>query len=137
MDRLLLEYKGRIKLVYHYVAPHYSSLKAAEAALCAGAQGKYWEYHRTLFKNQIELLMTTEPIPYFEEYAKELDLDLKKFKSCLSSGEMEEVVLRDRDLVKSRDIRYTPTIFIGGKKIEGLQELDVYKNAIEELLKER
>ncbi len=137
MDRLLEEYKGQIKFVYHFVAPHESAFKAAEAALCAGTQGKYWEYHRTVFEHQIELLMASEVDPLLEKYARGLDLNFDDFKSCLDSGKMGKIVEKEEELRKSRGVRFTPTIFIGSKKIEGLKEIEVYREAIEEILKSR
>jgi protein-disulfide isomerase len=134
LDRLLEEYRGRVKLVYYYVAPHESSFRAAEAVLCAGEQGKYWEYHRKLFDQQINLLLASDPVPYFKEFAGQLGLNGEEFNSCLNSHRMAEVVNRAEELRKSLGVRYTPTIFIGDKKIEGLQEIEVYRDIIEEQL---
>ena len=137
MDRLLEEYKGRIKLVYYHVTFSNYSFKAAEAAICAGAQGKYWEYHDRLFDKQREWSGASDPSPYFEDYARELGLNMGGFKSCLGSGKVKELLEKDKKAAVSRNVRSTPTIFIGDARIVGAQPFDVYKNVIDGLPQKR
>src|SRR5215472_11356116 len=88
LDRLESEFKGKLALAYKdYPLPmHPDAPKAAEAAHCAGAQGKYWEYHDTLF--------TTKQlgIPALKQHARDLKLDTAAFDTCLDKGQMSTVV---------------------------------------------
>jgi len=135
LDRLLEKYKGRIKLVYYHITFSDRSYKAAEAALCAGTQGKYWEYHDKLFDLQTQWSNAANPISYFEGYAKELGLNENKFESCMDEGSVAEMLEKDKNIALSRNVRSTPTIFIGGKRIVGAQPFFLYKRVIDGLLK--
>ena len=77
-------YRDKVRLVYRdYPLPnHENAPKAAEAAHCAGEQGKYWEMHAKLFANQRAL-----EVPALKGYAKDLKLDQAKFDKCLDSGD--------------------------------------------------
>jgi protein-disulfide isomerase len=86
---------------------HPQAFKAAVAAHCAGEQGKYWEMHDRLFKNQ-ELLADTQ----LAGHARALRLDGNKFKQCLDDGRFDaEIRSNIREAVKS-GARGTPTFFV-------------------------
>jgi protein-disulfide isomerase len=132
----LKEYEGRIKLVSYHVAFSKKSALASQASYCAGAQGKYWEYHDKLFDKQQQWSIEGGPVAFFQKYAGDLHLDVEEFDSCLSSGEMEGLVKKD-DLNRiSRSVNSIPTVFIGDKRIVGAQSYFIYKHVITKLLEE-
>jgi protein-disulfide isomerase len=137
LDRLLKEYPGRIKIVTYQVTFSNVSVKASEAALCAGEQGKYWEYHDKLFENQRRWSNASDAGAYFEKYGREVGLDLGKFDSCLDSDRAIEQIKKDDMVRLSRNVNSTPTIFIGDKRIVGAQSFFVYKRVIDGLLQSR
>ncbi len=137
MDRLLEEYQGRIKIVYFHVTFSERTYKAAEAALCAGAQGKYWEYHKRLFDRQRQWSRTDRVIPYLEVYAREFDLEVEEFTSCLKSGEMSKYLKQDQAEARARKVRTTPTVFVGDRRIVGAKEFSLYKGVIDKQLQSR
>ena len=63
---------------------HDNAQPAAEAALAANEQGKFWEMHDKLFANQQAL-----DRPSLEKYAQELGLDMGKFKAALDSRQVQ------------------------------------------------
>src|SRR5262249_17984609 len=74
---------GKVRYVfrdYPLAQMHPQARKAAEAAHCAGEQGKYWEMHDLLFQNQQALAL-----PQLSEYARNLGLDGASFDACLQS----------------------------------------------------
>ena len=71
--------------------------RAAEAAESAGAQGKFWEFHDTLFENQTEWAPLIDPKGKFEGYAQKLGLDVTKFKSDLTSDTVKAAVAADEE----------------------------------------
>lgn len=94
-----------------------SALPAHEAALAAGAQGKFQEMHDLLFK---------QPKPAGSallRLAKSLDLDVKRFEEALDEREFRSVVLRDLAEARGLGLHSTPTLFLNGTKIQGLEEL--------------
>lgn len=95
-------------------APIGTRCQAAVAAECAGEQGKFWQYARTLFDNQ----------PHFSaselrEYAADSGLDADAFETCLKTGEALARVERDAKAGASFGIQSTPTVFFNGRRIEG------------------
>jgi protein-disulfide isomerase len=112
--KLLLErFVGRVRFAFrHYpleeVHPH--ALHAAEAAECAGAQGKFWPMHDLLFENQAHM-----KLGQLRSYAERLQLDLPRY-----DAEMHDHIYlqRIREHVQSgreSGVRGTPTFFVNGK----------------------
>ena len=108
------------------------SLNAAVAARAAQEQGKFWEYHDLLYRNQ--------PGGFPDEklvgLAREAGLDAERFKADLASGEYEQIVTSDFREGQQRGISGTPTFVINGQVLSGLQPVGVYENAIEQAKRE-
>lgn len=108
---------------------HKSAQKAAEAAECAGEQGKYWEMHDYLFQNQDYLAVEN-----LKGYAKDLKLDTTKFNDCLDKSKMAEEVKKDLADSQKYGVSGTPAFFINGKLISGAQPYGTFKAEIEAAL---
>ncbi|MEA2055296.1 MAG: thioredoxin domain-containing protein [Candidatus Thermoplasmatota archaeon] len=122
---------GKVKFVYrdYPLAMHQNAQKAAEAAECAGEQGKFWEYHNKLLENQNAL--DNESL---KQYAKDLGLDETQFNTCLDSGEMTSEVQKDFSDGSSYGVTGTPTFFINDQKLVGAKPYSSFESAIEEEL---
>src|SRR3989344_7101547 len=96
---------GKVQLVFKDfpLSFHPQAQKAAEAARCAGEQGKYWEMHDKLFSNQQSLSVENE-----KKWAKELGLNTAKFDSCLDSGKYASAVQADSNYGQSIGVSGTP-----------------------------
>lgn len=124
-------YGEKIRLVYRdYPGPnHPYATQAAEAAQCAGEQGKFWEYHDLLFDRQ-----TPGKGWDFPALAKELGLQQDTFIACLTTGRYREEVIKDlRDGMKL-GMTSTPTFFINGRPLVGAQPLAAFQALIDKLL---
>ncbi len=120
---------GKVKLIYRdfpLSSIHQYAQKAAEAAECAGEQGKYYEMHDKLFENQRAL--DTESL---KSYAKDIGLNTDDFNDCLDSGKMTSEVNKDFSDGQSYGVRGTPAFFINGKLVSGAQPFSVFQQAIE------
>ncbi len=119
---------GKARFVYRNfpLSIHQYAEKAAEAAKCADEQGKYWEYHDTLFNNQDAL-----DIPSLMQYAKELALNETTFNDCLNSGRMAPKVQKDLNDGLNYSISGTPTFFINGVEVVGAQPYSVFEMVID------
>lgn len=93
---------------------HPNSLRAANAAACAGEQGKFWEYYDRLFidKKLDEAGLTAS--------AGALGLDANKFSACLGQNKYEAQIMDDMKDAVSLGVRGTPTYFVNGLKVEGV-----------------
>jgi len=131
MDRLLKKYEGRVRLEIYHMPWSNKSKRAAEAALCAGEQGKFWEFHQILFDQQKHWPKNVSLEDSFLSYARILGLDEKEFASCLQSHKMERWVIQNKNYGKSLHIHTTPTVFINHTRIVGTQSMKTYEKAIE------
>lgn len=130
---LLEAYEGRIRYVvrnFPITTIHANAQKAAEAAECAHAQGKFWRYHDILFRNQAALT-----VPDLKRYATEAGVDRKKFDQCLDEGAKAAVVNRDLEDGKRYGVRGTPTFFINGEFTAGAKSLDEFRALIDPKLR--
>lgn len=107
---------GEVNLVYRHFplnSIHPQAQKAAEASVCAGNQGKFWEYHDTLFENQAAL-----DIASLKSYASKLGLDTAKFNKCLDGGEAASKVSKDLASATAAGGQGTPYFVLINKKGE-------------------
>ncbi len=125
-------YGDKVKFVFRDFPVHGEiAYKAAEAADCAGEQGKYWEYHRTLYENQREWISNTS---MFYTYAEQLGLNVSAFKACLDSDKYKGEVSKDQQDGIKYGVTGTPTFFINGKKYVGYMPYDQFAKLIDEEL---
>ncbi|MEX2147860.1 MAG: thioredoxin domain-containing protein [Candidatus Rokuibacteriota bacterium] len=119
---------------------HPDAFKAAEAAECAGAQGKFWEMHKLLFANHRALGVAELP-----RHAATLGLDAAAFRKCLDSGEHAAKVRRDIEDARKAGLTGTPAFFVGVtrgpdptvrvvRKISGAQPFSAFKATLEAML---
>ena len=108
------------------------SVDAALAARAAQAQGKFWEYHDLIYANQ----SSGNSGGYTEEsltaLAEEAGLDVDRFRRDLKSARYEAAVQADFEEGQGLGISGTPTFFINGRVLVGLQPLATFEEAIEE-----
>ncbi len=128
VSEVMRVYGDKIRLVYRDLPlpNHKNAPKAAEAAHCAGEQGKYWEMHAKLFANQRAL-----EVPALKGYAKDLKLDQAKFDKCLDSGATAAIVEESRKVGNEAGVNGTPAFFVNGILISGAQPFDAFKEVID------
>ncbi len=128
VTKVMKSYDGKVRVVFRdFPLPfHPQAEKAAEAAHCAGDQGKYWEMHEKLFANQKAL----EP-PALKGYAKDLSLDQGKFDKCLDSGDKAKVVDSNRKAGEKVGVTGTPAFFVNGYQLSGAQPFEEFKSLID------
>lgn len=130
--RLLKEYGSQIRFIYRdfpLYSSHANAASAAEAANCAGDQGKYFEFHDRLFSGAYSLGAAA-----YQKYASEISLDLDLFSSCLDSRKYQQEVEADYQFASQLGIRSTPTFFINGLAVVGAQPYEVFKQIIDQEL---
>jgi len=108
---------GKVKYVlreFPIESIHRDAFKAAEAANCAGEQGKYWEMHDRLFQNQNQL--GVEELP---KHAQAMGLSLPAFQQCLNSGKQAAEIRKDMEDGQKAGVNGTPTFFLGVQNSDG------------------
>jgi len=131
VKQVMKEYGGKVRLVYRdFPLPfHPNAQKAAEAAHCAGDQGKYWEMHEKLFANQKALAVSD-----LKGHAKELGLDGGKFEKCLDGGDKVKIVEASKQAGSAVGVTGTPAFFVNGVMLSGAQPFSEFKSLIDKEL---
>jgi protein-disulfide isomerase len=113
--------------IKHYpLAVHPRAARAAEASLCAGAQGKFKQYHDLLFAGQKDLSDTA-----LIRLAGEAGADTAVFRACLASGFHEQFIRRDSEEAERIGVTGTPTVFLNGRPLLGELTLDRLQTEVE------
>jgi protein-disulfide isomerase/rhodanese-related sulfurtransferase len=105
---------------------HAESQKAAEAAECAGQQGKFWQAVDMFYDHQEDLTL-----PAINRYAGEMGLDSPKFVACLQKGEMASRVTRNLTDGRALGVHMTPTFFIDGHAVVGAIPYPQFEQLVE------
>jgi protein-disulfide isomerase len=108
----LLQQTRDVRVIFKHApaASNPNAMLAHEAALAAGAQGKFWEMHDTLFENQTKLTRAD-----LLGYAKSLGLDLAEFQHALDNHTFRPIVERDLAEAAGLGVTTTPTFFVNGR----------------------
>jgi protein-disulfide isomerase len=131
VDRVLAQYKGRVRLVHRdFLLGRPRSLPAARAARCAGDQGRFWEYHRDLLGRPGD--MSDEDL---KARAATLRLDGGRFAACLGSDRHDAAIQQAVDDGHELGITGTPTFFVNGLRLVGVRPLEQFQELIEAELK--
>jgi protein-disulfide isomerase len=130
---------GKVKFTFRHLPLdiHPLAPKAAEASECANDQGKFWEYHDTLFNNfNTWSGLTLDTLdPELQQYAADLGLNAEEFTSCLTSGKYTEKVTKDKTEGQNAGATGTPSFFINGKLLVGAMPYATFKTLLDQELK--
>ena len=130
--KLLLErFDQKVRFAYRHlplVDVHPHAMGAAQAAECAGAQGKFWEYHDALFHDK-----QLEPAN-LKQTARTLKLDGARFDKCLDSGEQADAVKKDYNEAVRLGLSGTPSFFINRHFLSGALDYASLRDAVEQQL---
>lgn len=131
LEMIEANYKGKLAFAYKDVPlpNHANAQKAAEAKHCAGAQGKYWEFH--------DRLVATKQFKAddLRQHARTLKLNGEAFDKCLDSGEQAGIIRAHVAEAQSFGIQGTPSFFINGRFFSGVLTPEKLREVIEEELR--
>ena len=114
------EFGERLRVIFRefpLVPNHQHALSAASAAEAAGIQGRFWEMHHLIYDNQKTWHEAFDVRPIFEGYAKEIGLDVEKFKRDINSDFVASRITEDGKRGRSLGVGGTPTVFLNGREI--------------------
>ena len=113
LKKVVEESNGKVKLVFkQYPLPgHPKAREASKATIAAQKQGKFWEMHDLLFKNQDKLQTAN-----FADYAKKIGLDVKRFEADMASKETEKKI--DADIAEGHKagVDSTPSVYVNDRR---------------------
>jgi len=116
LDQVTSKYGDKVRLVFRQfpLAMHAEAQKAAEASLCANDQGKFWEFHDAMFKNQQALA-----VDQLKAKAVEMGMNAEQFNSCLDGSKHAAQVKKDFEEGSKAGVSGTPAMFVNGRFISG------------------
>jgi len=119
LNQIERDFRPNVRIIfYNFPLPlHQHAREAACAAEAAGLQGKFWEMHDLIYKQQAAWSKAMEVQPLFESYAGMLGLDLEKFKKDMQSDGVKQRVESDQEKGSSIGITNTPTLFLNNHAV--------------------
>ena len=134
IEQVMTKYGDKVRLVFRQfpLPMHNFAAKAAEAALCANEQGKFWQMHDSMFKDQSALAVDA-----LKTKAAGLGLNAQAFNSCLDSGKESEAVKADTKAGQAAGVNGTPAMFVNGRFVSGVVPASQLSQIIDEELKRK
>jgi protein-disulfide isomerase len=128
---------GKVRLAYlnfPLSSIHPNARAAAEAAMCASVQGKFWELHESLFATQPAWHVQKDPMPTFDSLAVAAKVDPAAWRSCMSTHATAKLI--DADVARSTTsgVQSTPSFFIGSRAMAGAYPADSFRVALDQEL---
>ena len=127
---------GMVKFVWHDFAwIGAESRQSAQAARCAGRQGKFWQYHDLLYNNQRGENQGNFGPANLRTWGAQLGLDATQFNSCLEQAPDMTAIQQDLADARGKGVVATPTFFLNGQRLAGARSVDTFFQAIDAELK--
>ena len=132
LKKVLQTYGSQVRLVFKHLPLeiHSESFSSARAAVCAGEQNSFWQYHDALFAAD-----TLSP-EKFVRMAADLGLDVPGFAACFDSERSRAAVLRDVQEARRLGIAATPTFIVNGTLMQGALDFDKFDAVIARKLRD-
>lgn len=140
LDQLVKDYNPRLRIIFRNfpLAQHKYAEPAARAAEAAGLQGKFWEMHDVLYREQAVWSKSDNAQELFDAYAGMLGLNLGQFKKDMDGEKAKERVESDQARGTSLGVKSTPTVFINNREIQPDRKTpEGLRTSINEALKEK
>jgi protein-disulfide isomerase len=131
---------GTVRLAYiNYPLPNHANAQpAAEAAMCASAQDKFWQMHDGLFEAQQRWGPMPNAAAIFDSIARAKGVDVAAMRRCIESGGTRALILADAERATESGVQGTPSFVIGGDvMLRGMQPIETFRRAIGEKLAAR
>lgn len=133
------EFKDRVKFVWKdfpLTAIHFNARVAANAARCAEAQGKFWEYHDKLFETQANWSFEQNPKERFAQFARDLGLNETEFTKCFDSRQFDDRVMADVREGEGNGVNATPTFYVNDRQAQVRTEAQ-WRSVLNQVIREQ
>jgi protein-disulfide isomerase len=130
---------GRMRLVYvNFPLPmHRNAVPAAELAMCAARQGRFWPVHDLLYRHQSRWEGLDQPGELFLDLADSAGANREETVRCLRNAEVRSLVRSDAEGAYRSGARSTPTFYIEGGLLVGAQPIQVFRQVLDSILRTR
>lgn len=127
---------GKLRLAYlNYPLPmHPNAMPAATYAMCASAQGKFWEAEEKIFVTQGVWEKLQDPRAYFDSLTAAAGANPATLHACVESNRVQPLIEADMERGRAAGVESTPTFFVGQRQILGAQPLGEFRRVIDSVL---
>lgn len=129
---------GKVRLAYLNLPlpQHQHAQSTAEMALCAGAQGRFWEFHDAVFDSQNAWSGLPAGTTFFDSLATVAKVDRPRLQQCMEARTMRALVDADYQRAVEAKVRSTPTFFIGDDiRLAGAVTIEIMRDSITKALR--
>ena len=127
---------GKVRLAFLNLplSMHPNARPAAEAAMCASAQGRFWEMHDALFVEQARWAAAADPSSVLDSIATASGVDASRMRACVKSGAVAALVDQDVHRANAAGTAATPSFVIGDQLVKGAVPVAELRAAIDAAL---
>jgi protein-disulfide isomerase len=128
---------GKVKLVFvNFPLPmHPNAEPAAELAMCAAKQGRFWQVHDLLFRHQEDWEDLRDPATYFMALGDSARADRDALFQCLRSGATRELVRSDAEGSTRSGATGTPSFYVEGGMMRGVIPMSVFRQVLDSIIR--
>jgi protein-disulfide isomerase len=126
--------KVRLAFVNFPINSHQNAIPAAEYAMCAAAQDKFWQAHDSLFASQEKWAGLPDAGPTLERIVISAGVEAEALRSCVSKHKMLPLIEADREKASRAGVRATPSFFVGSQLLEGVIPIADLRKALDAAL---
>lgn len=130
-DEFVKTGKVRVAYVNYPLNSHAQAWPSAEAAMCAGAQGKFWPMQDAIFDAQERWAAGPAPATVFDSLARKTGLDMARWRDCVTRGVTKPLIQADFQRASAAGVRSTPTFLIGSEMLAGAHPIESFRRAID------
>jgi protein-disulfide isomerase len=126
--------KVRVAFLNFIIPQHKNAPMAAEAAMCAAAQRKFWAYHDSLFASQDKWAVLPSPAAFFDSLAGKVGLDRAAHRDCLASHKLRPLIEADGNRGSRAGVGSTPSFFIGDTALVGVMPAKEFTQVVDSMV---
>lgn len=123
--------KARLAYLNFPLSQHQNSMPAAEAAMCASVQDKFWPMHDSLFASQPRWEALANAVPVFDSIAARIGVTMPAWRDCVARHLTRPLIEADYARLQSSGVRSTPSFFIGTQQLAGFQPYPFFRQVVE------
>jgi protein-disulfide isomerase len=129
--------KARLAYLNYPLSQHQNAMPAAEAAMCASVQDKFWPMHDSLFSSQERWENLPNAMPLFDSTAARLGVEMPAWRNCVAKHLTQPLIQADYERSRTAGVKSTPTFFVGDQQIAGFQPYAFFRQVVEAQLTKR
>ena len=127
---------GKVRMAYVNLplSSHKHAWPAAEAAMCASVQGKFWPVHDGIFDMQEQWARLPDAVPTFAGIAEKAGVEMGAWRTCMSGHQTRTLIAADADRATASGIQSTPSCIVGNQLVAGAYPVDVFRQVLDSAL---